>query len=112
MASGTLNGRSVLNHAFGNTTGTSVPLVSAIAGQRAGIYALLITVSAAATVTVQDTTGAALSQGFQLPANGSIALDVTANGDPWFQSQAGRGLQLALSASATVGYDVYWLPSV
>jgi len=115
MAAGTLNSRSVLQHGFGNVTGTTVPLVpvaSVPAGQRIGVYALLVTVSAAVTVTVQDSGGGALSQAFQLAANGSIALDVNANGDPWFQAGPGMGLQLALSASATVGFDVYWLPTI
>jgi len=125
MAGGTLNSRSVLTHTFGNATGTSVGLVNAFGStafanmpalgsrnERAGVYALLVTVSAAVTLTVQDSAGTPLSQAFQLAANGSIALDVTSNGDPWFQSSPGLGLQLALSASATVGFDVYWMPTL
>jgi hypothetical protein len=115
MAGTTLNTRLTLLHAFGTTTGTTIPVVAATVvptGQRVGIYRMLVTLSAAATLTVQDTSGTTLSQAFQLPANGSIALDVSANGDAWWQAQPNLGLQFLLSASATCGFDVWWLATV
>lgn len=126
MASGTLNTRPTLLHSFGTVTGTTIGVInafgsSAFAGQPAvpaanqkwGIYRMLVTLSAAATVTIQDTVPTSLSQAFQLPANGSIALDVSGNGDPWWQASAnGLGGQLLLSASVTCGFDVWWMPTV
>ena len=110
-----VRGRPELLHAFGTTTGTTIaviPAASVPAGQKCGVYRMLVTLSAAATLTIQDTSSATLSQAFQLPANGSIALDVSDNGDPWWQASAGLGLQFLLSGPATCGFDVWWLPSV
>jgi hypothetical protein len=122
MAAGTLNQRSSLIHTFGVATGTTLIVVNASGGaapanpaanQRIGIYKLIAVVSAAATFVVQDTTGAAISGTYNLPANGSVVLDVSVNGDPWYQTvNAGAGLQIVLGTSVTLGYDVYWLPTV
>ena len=118
MASGTLNTRSATIHSFGNSTAGTAVIVPAFTLQppaspnrysRASIFALLITVSAAETITIQDTTGAALSQAIQLVANGSICLDMLSNGDMWWQGAPGAGLQIVQSVPGTaLGYDVWW----
>lgn len=121
MGAITLNSRPQLLHVFGNTTTSPAALVNAAggaapavpAGQRAGIFRVLITLSVAGSITIQDTTGAALSQTFNLAANGSVVLDMPDNGDPWWQSAQGLGLQIAFTgASANLGWDVYWYPTV
>jgi len=64
----------------------------------------------AVTVTVQDTSGAAISEPFAFGTNGgAVTLDVKVNGDPWFNSAVGLGLQFSISAAVQVSGDVYWL---
>jgi hypothetical protein len=121
MGGVTFNSRSQLLHTFSATlqTGATVPVIAAnnaniIAGQRVGLYALIITVSAAETIQIQDTASNALSAPIQLAANGSVVLDLRDNGDPWWQSTpANPGIQIAQGTGATsIGFDVWWLPTV
>jgi hypothetical protein len=120
MGGVTLNSRSQLMHAFGNVTGTAIPVLTAAnfllqapnPGQRCGIYRLITTVLAATTLTIQDTTPTALSQAIQLAANGSIVLDMPDNGDFWWQGAIGQGIQFTLGTSTTCGFDVWWYPTV
>ena len=123
MAGSTLNTRNVTQHAFGNSTLATIVMVNAfggpapanpIANNRLAIFGIIITVGAAETITIQDTTGQALSQAFNLPAGGSIVLDPMNNGDFWWESpNAGAGLQIVQSVGGTaLGYDVWWNPSI
>jgi hypothetical protein len=126
MAGATPNSRSVLQHAFGNSqsgavlvlnpsTGIVIPTLPQVPpNQLWGIYAMLVTVSAATTLTVQNHSGGiTFSQAIQLAANGSIALDLMAGGDPWWQSsQPGDGCRFLMNPAVTLGFDVYWLPTI
>ena len=92
-------------------SGSASPLAvtSGVTGQRQAIYKMILTTAGAVTVTIQDTTGVALSQGFAFGTNGgSITIDIPINNEPWFgPTVAGRGLQLGLSAAVTVSADVW-----
>jgi hypothetical protein len=112
-----MNTRSAVQHAFGTVTGTTITVLSAAnfiavfpASYRWAIYRLAVTVGAApGTLTIQDTVPTSLSQAFQLAANGSIVLDMPVNGDFWWQTaNPGTGIQFTMSASTTVGFDVWW----
>jgi hypothetical protein len=94
----------------GSAAGGTLAVVAAVAGQRAGIYRMILTTPSTVTVTIQDTGSNPLSQAFAFGASGgSIALDTPVNGDPWWQSNAGLGLQLNLSAAVQVSADFWFL---
>jgi hypothetical protein len=97
-------------HVFGSTSSGTIALVSAVATKRVYVYRLVITLATpGVTVTLQDTANAALSQPFQLAANGSITLDTPINFDPWWQSGTGLGVQLAQGGSTVIGFDVWYI---
>jgi hypothetical protein len=99
-------------HVFGSSSSATIALVSAVAVKRVYVYRLIVTLaSPAVTVTLQDTANAALSQPFQLAANSSITLDTPINGDPWWQSGTGLGVQFAQSGTTVIGFDVWFLQS-
>lgn len=96
----------IINTAAGGT----IPVVAAVANQRAGIYRMILTVATTVTVTIQDTGSNALSEPFAFGASGgSIVLDTPVNGDPWWQSSTGLGLQLNASAAVQVSADIWYL---
>jgi hypothetical protein len=96
----------IINSAAGGT----LPIAAAVANQRAGIYRIILTTAAAVTVTIQDTGSNALSEPFAFGVNGgSVVLDISSNGDPWWQSGTGLGLQLNASAAVQVSGDIWWL---
>jgi hypothetical protein len=99
------------NHTIINSSaGGVLPVAAALANNRSSIYALILTTPSAVTVTVQDTASVALSQPFAFGANGgAVTVDIKTNGDPWWQSALGVGLQLFASAAVQVSADVYWL---
>jgi hypothetical protein len=88
----------------------TVVAIAAVASQSAAIYRMILTCAGACSVTLQDTTGVALSQVFAFGASGgSITLDIPVNGDPWWQSVAGRGIQINQSAAVQVSADIWFL---
>jgi hypothetical protein len=97
----------------GVSTGATCSPINAVANQRVSIYRLILTIGTpAVTVTLQDTAGTALSQPFQLAANGAVTLDIPINGDPWWTNTAtaaGLGIQLSQSGTTTIGYDIYYM---
>lgn len=96
----------IINSAAGGT----LAIVAAVASQRVGVYRLVLVVPAAVTVTFQDTAGGALSAPYAFgTTGGSLTLDTPVNGDPWYQSGVGLGLQLLVSAAVQVSADVYTL---
>jgi hypothetical protein len=99
------------NHFIQNSAaGGTVTIAPAAAGLRSNIYAMILTAAGAVTVTVQDTSGAAISEPFAFGTNGgAVTLDVKVNGDPWFNTGIGLGLQFSISAAVQVSGDVYWL---
>ena len=100
------NNHSIINTAAGGT----VVFAPAVAQQRVGVYRLLLITNAAVTVTFQDTSGAALSAPYTFGTNGgSITLDIPINGDMWWLSSLGLGMQLVISAAVQVSADVYWM---
>jgi hypothetical protein len=98
-------------HAIVNSAaGGALATVPAVSGTRVGIYRMILTTPAATIVTIQDTTGAALSAPFAFGASGgSITLDTPINGDPWWVSPNGRGIQINSSAAVQVSSDVYYI---
>jgi hypothetical protein len=97
-------------HIFGNVTTATIPLVAAVATKRVYVYSFIITIGTpAVTVTLQDTASNALSQNFQLLANGAITLDYRQNYDPWWVSGTGLGIQFAQGGSTDVSYDLWYL---
>jgi hypothetical protein len=118
MGGATLNSRSQLFHNFGTTTtaGTVhvIPVASVLpVNTRAAIYAMIVTVSTASTMLIQDTTPTTISQTFQLAINGSIVLDMRDNGDFWWQATgAGLGIDFVFTATPTAAWDVWWYSSV
>jgi hypothetical protein len=105
-----LRSLSQASHIFGNSSLATIPLVSAVPTQRVYVYSLIITMGTpAVTVTLTDTSAAAMSQAFQLLANGAITLDYRMFGDPWWQSGTGLGIQFVQSGTTNVSYDVWYL---
>ena len=96
-------------HVFGGAATATIPLVAAVPRQRVSIYRMILTLGATAvTVTIQDTTGAALSQALQMAANGAIVLDVSEEGEPWWVSAPGLGVQLGQSGTTQINYDIWF----
>jgi hypothetical protein len=97
-------------HVFGSASTGTIALVAAVAVKRVYVYRMILTLATpAVTITLQDTASAAMSQPFQLLAGGSVTLDTPINGDPWWQSGAGLGVQLGQSGTTVIGYDVWYL---
>lgn len=97
-------------HIFGNSTSGTIALVAAVPTQRVYVYAMILTLGTpAVTVTLQDTANNALSQAFQLLANGAITLDVRNDSSPWWVSGTGLGIQFAQGGSTDVSYDLWYL---
>lgn len=95
-------------HAFGNASTATVPLVAAIPGRTVGLHKLILTASAATNVTIQDSSGAALSQLIPLTGSKALVLDENDNGDPFFTTATGLGIQIAQSGTANIGFDAYY----
>lgn len=97
-------------HAFGSTATATTVIVPATAGKLVTIYRMILTVgSPAVTVTLQDTSGAALSQPFAFSAGAWLICDLSYDGEPWWQTTLGLGFQIAQSGTTTIGYDVWSL---
>ena len=99
-------------HVF-NATATSGSVgfgITPVPTQRIYVYRLIVTIGApAVTVQIQDLASTAISQQFQLSANGSIVLDTQSNGDPWYFCSAGQGLQFIQSGTTPLSFDVWYL---
>ena len=96
----------IVNSAAGGT----LAAVVAVANQGVGIYRMILTVPSAVIVTVQDTSGNALSQPFAFGSSGgSVTIDTPINGDPWWNSVVGRGIQLNASTTVQVSADIWYL---
>lgn len=97
-------------HVFGSVATATIPLVAGYPNQCCYLYKMIVTIgSPAITITVQDTASNAISQPFQLVANGALVLDIPVNMEPWWQTSIGLGLQLVQSGTTTVGYDIWYL---
>jgi hypothetical protein len=89
---------------------TTTVVIAAVAQKRAGIYRMILTVAGAQTIVIQDTASTVLSQTFQFGANGgSITLDIPINGDPWWNSGIGLGIQFVTSTAAQTSADVWYM---
>ncbi|HKD44546.1 MAG TPA: hypothetical protein VKD24_02720 [Candidatus Angelobacter sp.] len=107
-----LHTQSELTHVVVNSAaGGTLAVASAVTGSKIGIYRMLLVANSATTITIQDTASSALSAPYSLLAGGSIIVDTPINGDPWWQSTAGKGLQINSSAAVQVSADVYYLVS-
>lgn len=101
-------------HAFNSTptaAGTAT-IVTGVAGQRIGVYRIIVTMGAVTTppalVQFSGSVSGALSQQFQLGAEGAITLDTPQDQDPWWVTAVGENLQLVVSGG-NFSYDVYYL---
>jgi hypothetical protein len=93
-----------------SAAGGTVVIAVAVPGLRSNVYAMILTAAGAVTATLQDTSGAAISEPFAFGTNGgAVTIDVKVNGDPWFNTGIGLGLQLAISAAVQVSGDIYWM---
>jgi hypothetical protein len=102
----------IFSNAGASGTTAAIP---AVASQSVALYRLILTCVGASNVTFVDTTAVALSQAFAFGASGgSITLDIPVNGDPWWQSLAGRGISINSSAAVQVSADLWYLqrPSI
>ena len=94
-------------HAFGTASTATIAVVPAVAGQRVYVFRAKVTTgSPAVTLVFQDTSGAAVSQIHQLPANSTLWLDN--DGEAWYQTAPGLGLQMVQSGTSPIGYDIYY----
>ena len=109
--------RTEAQHVFANVAGAGpTAILAAVAGQIVKVYRMIVVNGAAGqTITLQDTSNTAISQGFLLLANGTITIDTPINGDPWFfsgdrgASPIVPGLGIQWSNSAAFGYDLWYL---
>jgi hypothetical protein len=98
------------SHAKGNSTAGTIILVPPVAGQSVAIYRLLLSISSpAVTITIQDTSGVALSHILNFGEDSGGVLDESPAGDPWWTSGSGLGIQLEQSGTSNVGFDVWFL---
>ena len=101
---------SELTHIFGSGATATVALIAAVPLMRITVHRMILTIgSPGVTVTIQDTTGAALSQPFAMAANAAMILDTPTNFDPWWQTLVGRGMQIGQSGTTAIGWDLYYL---
>ena len=110
-----LRQRSEALHAFNATPTASSPatVVAAVPGMIIKVYRFIITMTGVGPATVQFTgsVSGALSQQFQVGAEGQLnCADGNANMDPMFWTAAGEALQLTF-ASGNASYDVWYLQS-
>jgi hypothetical protein len=99
----------IVNSAAGGT----LAIVAAVAGQGVNVYRMILTTATTVTVTLQDTSGNALSQPFAFGANGgAVTIDDPMNGDPWWSSVTGRGIQFNASTNVQVSADVWFIQGV
>jgi hypothetical protein len=93
-----------------SAAGGTLPVVSALANNRSAIYKLILVTSGAVTVTIQDTNSVALSAPYAFgTSGGTLVVDTQINGDPWWITGIGAGLQLNASAAVNVAADIYYL---
>jgi len=96
-------------HVFGGAATATIALVPAVARLRVSLHRCILTLGATAVnVTFQDTTGAALSQALQIPANGALVLDISEDGEPWWMTAVGLGLQLGQSGTTQLNWDIWY----
>lgn len=103
----TLRVFSECSHAFNNASTATIPVVPAAPGQSLSLYRAVITANVSTNVTFQDSSGAALSETFPVGGIREVILNTQSNGDPWFSTAIGKGIQLAQSAAANIGFDVW-----
>ncbi len=98
-----------LSHVIVNSSSNTIALVSAAATKRVGIFRVALVVGGATTLTFQDTASVAISGPYNMAANGSITLDVSANMDSWWNSSTGFGVQLVQTNAQTIGGDIWYM---
>lgn len=98
-------------HVFGNASTATVPIIAPMTSpdRTIAVYKLVLTASAATNITIQDTSGAALSSTIPLTGSKALILNQLDNNDPWFVTAAGLGVQIAQSGTANIGFDAYYL---
>lgn len=102
-----LRSRSETSHVVVSAPAGTTGVVPASGASYTGIYKIIVTCSATATLQIQDTASNVLSQTFSFGANGgSLALDIPINGEPWWQAVA-AGIQFVVTG-ATISADVWY----
>lgn len=104
-----LRALSSMQHAFGSAATATIAVVPASTRQRVAIYRMIVGAGGATNLILQDTSPAAISQSFALTGGSFLVLDMSINGDPWWTTAAGLGLQFANSGSVNLSYDLWYL---
>lgn len=105
-----LRSGSECTHIFGQSTAATISLVAAVSTQRVYVYSFIVVIGTPSiNLTLQDTSSAAMTQAFQLLANGSFVLDYRANFEPWFSSGTGLGIQWFQTGTTNIGYDIWYI---
>lgn len=84
-------------------------LVAAVAGQSVRVYSMVLQAVGASTVQIVDTAGSPvkLSGLYTFTAAQFLILPDKNNGDPWFQTAIGFGLQIVVGTAAVAG-EIYF----
>lgn len=88
------------------SAGDSV-LVAAVSNRKIRVLALALVSSAANTVTFKSSVAGAISGAFSFAANGGMVLPFNEHG--WFETVAGEGLLVGLSAASAVGLQIQYV---
>src|SRR3974390_2316975 len=87
--------------------------IAPIAGRRIYLYRLILTIGTpGVTVQIQDLTGAPVSQPFLMSTFESLILNTPPDGDPWYQTVPGQGLQLSQSGTTPISMDAWYLQAI
>lgn len=102
---GTVDGKAISPANISFSTSGSNAIVAGVAGQVVRVYKIILVTTGANTLTFLDGT-TAISGGFGLPSNGSIALDM--DGTPWFSTSAGNAFNISTSGATAIGGVAYF----
>jgi len=78
-------------------------VIAGVVGQRVGIFRMVLQASGASTVQFQNTSdNSAISGTYTFTAAEFLVLDTQINGDPWWLSKVGSGIQMVVGVAAVV----------
>lgn len=107
---------SAIGHTFGSVAASQTDqiLVSATSGVQIIVLRMVLTNSGtASTITLNSKgsgAGTAISQAFNLAANGNLDLTPPfADAFSLFSTQGGQGLSASTGSGGTVGYDIWYM---
>jgi hypothetical protein len=101
----------ILSHVAGTGTTGSFTIIAGTAGQSIAIFGLALTgefgTVGTPTAALQDTSGGALSQTFQVSGPVNLLLPMSLL-SPYWVAPLGLGVQIVQSGTITIGYDVWY----